>query len=247
MPQNYAALVALFPFALAPAWADAVAITAVAVNGSVTGSGSVSVRCDSCPGGAGEGGFSFAGSNTQVGTFSKSVQGSFTDISGRSATVSGSAEQATAASATSVGVDFQDSAIFDGVGAEWSALASLSNQYTLGFTLTTQSLMRLSGSGGMQWYLSGAGLNIGPLFGPFDQTFTADPGDYMLTVSDMMNLIGQPSPIGGGASTHFEQTDQLSLTADFTPIVPEPRWTVGLLASFLILCHFVSCRRREQK
>ena len=112
MRQNHAVLVALFFFALAPAFADLVNVT---VDGTVTGSGMVAVRCDRC-GGPGEDSFSFAGSNAQVGTFSKSGQASFISNSPgvRSVTESGLTEQATAVSANSVSVDFLVSTILDG-------------------------------------------------------------------------------------------------------------------------------------
>lgn len=158
--------------------------------------------------------------------------------------MSGSTEQTTAAFATSLSVEFQVSAIVDGAMLQWGALADLANQYTLGFTLTTASLMHLTASGGAsnggpgRWSLNGDGVHTGSSFGSFDQTFFADPGSYILTVSDTMHVQVGPQ----GQTTHFEQTDSLSLTADF---IPEPRWTVVPLGSLLILWHFVSRRRRH--
>jgi hypothetical protein len=242
MRQNLAALIALFPIVLAPALADVVDVT---VDGTVTGSGTVTVRCDSCPGSAGFGGFSFSGSNAQVGAFSKFGEGSFTDISGRSATVSGLTTQVTAASATSVSVDFQVSAIVDGVGREWGAGADLSNLYKLGFTLTTASWTHLSaawelgGGSNEGWFLDGAGVHLFSSVGSFDETFFADPGRYNLTIFDTKDFGAGP----GEVRTHVESTDRLSLTADFTA-VPEPRWTAVLLALFLILWQFVTPKTR---
>ena len=232
MCPNYPALVALFSSLLTPALADLV--TDVTVNGTVSGTGMVGVRCDSCVGGFGIDNFSFLGLNTGLGAFSKSGQASFTDVGGRSATAFGLSEQTTTVSPTSVSVDIELSAILSGIGGQWSAQEQLGTSYTLGFTLTTASLINLTISGGLPWSLD---------FPPpllVDGLVVANPGRYNVVFGDNQTFGASPM----GLETQVEQTEVYSFRADFTP-VPEPMPITILPASLLMLGHLFLRRRRD--
>ena len=247
MWSRYCAFVAAVSFSVAPALADVVDIT---VSGAVSGSGTAFSACGACDGGFDVHSFDFTGSNSQLGSFSASGQTSASGAPtfGDFVTLTGSTQQTTATSVNSLTIDFLVSAVTDGLGAQWFAQAHLSSEYGLAFTLTTPSLMHLTTtgkeSGLSSWSLNGPFLGSfsGSDFGSFDQTFIAEPGAYSLTILDRLDSSAFPL----GIDTHLEETDSFSLTANFAPIVPEPRWSAIVLVLLAIVSGGGSLKRRRQ-
>src|SRR5258708_19047103 len=203
------------------------------VNGMVSGTVNVFVVCTSpdCEEPVVSDGFSLSGANNQLGTFTRSGQAS---AAGESVFVQ--LQQTTGATVTGLMVDVQTTAIVDGFGLQWSVQGALFNHYSLGFTLSTQSLMHLTGFNRLnfdefqQISLDGPQGPIGVLFdGPapshsFDYSFPLMPGLYTLDVLDESPFFGvgpQPDP---NLNTHVVDFSNFSFNADFTPIVPEPKW-----------------------
>ena len=217
------------------------------VNGAVQGTGGVGIRD------GGEDQFDFSGTNTQLGTFSRSGHASVTQSlpGGRSVVADALIRQTTAVTSSSLSIDLLSQFLVDRpFGGEWGARADLSNSYGLGFTLTTESLMlvtnQLTGTLSSDLpYLTGTGIGS-QIYIPLDQTtFMLGPGQYGIGFYSRNSI--QLGPEGGGED--IPPTNdflQLSLTADFTPI-PEPAWTpvvTGLLAIVSGYAHF---RRRSRK
>jgi hypothetical protein len=241
-------LIALATFVVKPALPDIIGVT---VNGEAGGSGNVtlpcfSVRLPDCPFAPSfiDFPFTFGGPNTQLGMFSASgsTVASSPDSPGF-VIASAEADQTTAANAHSFSVDLRDEAISSGVGAAEFFATSFSNDETLTFTLTTESLLRLTGQ-----------VNFAPPFGSlgvlldshgnvlfaipqgtfsFDDSLILAPGTYQWEESDVSMLF--EGPYGRGES--IDKSSEINVSAQFTPI-PEPRWAwvVPLLSIVLGYC-----------
>ncbi len=235
---------------LTPVSADVIDLN---VNGTVNGAGQFFIVCTSgspgCPDDVAEAEvpINVDGTNTQLGAFTKSAQASFDDVSGRSTSVSVQFQQTTEANPSGFSADVQTTAILNGVGAEWGGRADFFNNYSLEFTLTTESLVHLTtvltGPSFDYLNLEGPGIEIGgPPFTSLDQSFAAGPGQYTLVMA--VYDLGFCICVSGGITTHFSEFSDLSLNAEFIPIVPEPRWGAIVVPVFLtILGCFVSRQR----
>jgi len=235
MWRNYLALGALFSFSPTPALADVVNVT---VNGLLEGSGSIVALCAN-PAGCGFGvGYEEADlepftlateSNDQLGIVSESG----VTTAAQRVTFSGSVQQTISASPTSISLDLQTSASVDALGGDWSAPFHLVNDLTLGWTLTTESLMHLT----MQlpdFAVFPCFVEAPDFFASCPTSTTLDqllgPGSYTLLAAD---------ELGPGFGPYLtpsqdELSENLSLTADFTT-VPEPRWAISVLAALFSL------------
>ncbi len=230
MLRTYPVLLALASFAASPALADLVDVT---FGGGAGGSGSIVARCFTSPDCADQEFLSFNGTNNNQDNFSAS--GSVT-AAGR-VTLSGLVQQTTDVSPTSFSVDLQTLATLGATGLQWGASVNITNSYFLQFTLTTESLMHLSefGNSFSPQICLLYGANLDPSIpcldgGSFNQSFTLGPGTYGLSLGDQLIAYSfNAQPLG----THDEIMDQLVLTADFTA-VPEPRWSVAILAGLLM-------------
>jgi len=235
---------------LTTALADVVQVN---VNGMVNGTVNVFVLCTSPECGDNEGSFVWdglgvSGTNTQLGTFTRSGQASAADPEGRFASVLVQFQQTTEATATSLALDVQTTATVDGLGGQWSVQnGDLVNQISLGFTLTTESLAHWTGSslGRLETYqqisLNGPQGPIGmPFPGPGDYSFPLMAGQYTLEVLDDSPDFGVGPE---GVNTDVVESSNFSLNADFTTIVPEPRWCALVAVSLAVLWGFLRCRR----
>lgn len=254
MWRNYSVLLAIVPWSVVPAVAD---VVDVIFGGAVTGGGGFVDHCPTCPGGVEQGGFSLSGMNNNADDFTTS---GISDPTSR-VVMSGFAQQVTTVSPTSWNVDLETLATLDAAGAEWGADVNISTSYFLSFTLTTESVMHLTetvnvGSPPSDGYLpndvcfldnTDSSIYISlPCFnnGSFDQSFTLGSGTYGLEITEQ--LLAPSFNQGPGFETHDVLTDHWVLTADFTPVVPEPRWTfVVPVALLVVISGAASLRKRR--
>ena len=238
-------LLALGFLIASPALADV--ITDVTVNGSISGTGTMTLRCffqGSPPPGCYQvvpGRYiqnvntSFSTTNTQLGNLSNSSLG--TGVGPTDLHLS--ASQSTAATADSLSVDLFTSFSIFPIGAVINGYhVDLQNSIAVGFDLTTESLLQVSGFlffGDTQLFDS----NGNPLFtGPCcSGPLILEPGMYQFTQSLPITR-GASFPFGDpGIRTNIESV----LDAKFTPI-PEPRGP-GLI--LLIGIGGLACMRRR--
>jgi hypothetical protein len=257
MWRNYAVLLAIASFSVSPALADLVDVT---VSGGADFSGSVVARCEglpnpSCPNpgqGFDQEFLLFAGTNNNQDNFSASDS----VTADNRVTLSTSVQQITDVSANSISVDLQSLATVDAFGAEWGAGYNggppplILNAYLLDFTLTTESGVFLTGlgecSGGNGCYLENGDGSINIPITSGNQSFTLGPGAYSLTLHNELDAVFGPDGYGCSPPVcNSMASSGLSLTADFTPIVPEPRWASFLLATLLVVAVYASGRRRR--
>jgi hypothetical protein len=243
MLKRLARFTAVVFLIVSPALADL--ITDVTVNGSVSGTGNMTLRCffqGSPPPGCAQAlplvyiqdvSTSFSATNTQVGDFSDSSQA--TGIGPTELDII--ASQSTTATADSLSVDLYTAfSIFMRAPIHYYDV-SLQNSIAVGFELTTESLLQVSGYLGLgdtQLFDS----NGNPLFtGPCcNSSLILGPGMYKFTQSLPMTADGG-FPVFDHEGTYFVS----ELDANFTPI-PEPRWT-GLTALIALGC-LAYCRQR---
>jgi hypothetical protein len=207
-------------------------------------SGSVIVRCDTCPGGFGESSAVVPISSTPN-SFSGRV--SFTDPgTGRTGIVTGQVTQNNSSTSDSFDVGVMQAVTFGGVGAEWAGQGTVSDNFTVAFTLTTASSLDLSNStsGGFSVGLLGVSLqdSMGNVefsspSGAFDTTLLLAPGAYTLTSTNVIMVPGGPGVIGQTFEADFD------LSADFTQ-VPEPSRTPVVMIACLTLVGIVASRRK---
>jgi hypothetical protein len=82
-----------------------------------------------------------------------------------------------------------------------------------------------------------------PFYGPGDYSFPLMAGQYTLEALDDSPDFGVGPQ--GGPNFHDVEFSNFSLNADFTPIVPEPRWGALVAVSLAVLWRFLSRRRHS--
>ena len=222
-----------------PALSDIVNITFMQELGI---SGSVLVRCDTCPGGAG-----MSSNVVPISSTPTSVSGivSFTDPStGRMAAVTDQITQNNSSTSGSFDVGVIEDITISGVGAEWSANGSDADQFTVSFALTTESSLDLSNTtdgtvAAISLMDSMGNVVFSSPNGAFDTSILLAPGTYTLAGHDVFNASG--FPMGFTTSEKFEA--DFNLSADFTA-VPEPAATWFLSIPFLVCAAVVASRRK---
>ena len=231
-------LLALGFLIASPALADV--ITDVTVSGSVSGTGNLTVVCyfsGSPPPGCYQvvpGRYiqnvstSFSATNTQLGDFSDSsqVSGGFPPIY-----LVISASQSTTATADSLSSDLFTVFSIPPAGAGGYDVR-IQNSIVIGFDLTTESLLQVSGYFGSDSQLLDS--NGNPIVGCCSSSLVLEPGMYEFTQSLPLTAAGSFLTCGGGCG-HVSGS---VLDAKFTPI-PEPRW-----AGFTLLIALACWRPR---
>lgn len=250
MSRKLFLIVGLTALSISPAIADVIEVT---VDGSVSGSGTATTDCGllspeppECvpsPGGppVDAVSYSFASTNTQLGTFSDS--GSATGVNG---SAEGQASQDVTAMSDSIGITLSASHTIQGAVLYYSGTES--DSVTVDFDLTSLSEASLSGSGFIE----------PGMFAPAAGELLDSNGNVILTVPNSpagVTVLLQPGlyelstgaqvfPTGGGPSGGGTFTDlQLDFGGTFTP-VPEPRGALFAVLFFgLLVARFVSRRR----
>ncbi len=249
---NILSALAVAPLLVLPAFAD---VIDVGISGSVNGSGDLVIVC--CSGeGVARNSFSFSGTNTQLGTFSRSGQASAmgTGDGDRTLTASGLVQQKTEVASNSFTIDLVSQFIVPSMtGAEWGVNGSLSNDYEMGFTLTAESSMHLTSqisSGGAFSIFSPVadlesfgGIPIIDLTSPgaSDLTLTLEPGQYSINFFAGTEFQHGPHGIFNPETDDFAN---LSLSATFA--VPEPHWT-PLVPGLLGIGYCIIQQRRRAR
>jgi hypothetical protein len=189
------------------------------------GSGSVLVRCDTCPFGAGISN-SFSTSSSTPNSFTGIV--SFTDPgTGRSATVTDNVEQDDASNAMGFSADVMEDITISGIGVEWAAEGTAFDNFTVDFTVTAQSLLQLTGllppsamtptAVSVELMNSEGDLLLVALDPFFSESLTLAPDTYELLGSVFYQVDRGPS----GFFTDLPFSSGFDLSADFKSI-PEP-------------------------
>ena len=237
MWRNYSVLLVVLLFTVSPALADLVDVT---VSGDAGANGVVGARCEppgppACPNPGQEFDsepLTFFGTNNNQDNFT--ISGSVTAAS--RATLSASAQQITDVSPNNISVDLQEVATTDVLGAEWGAGAEdnaplMLSSYFLDFTLTTESSIQVTKTGCSSGVYtlcvldnSDGSINIPLTNGGL---FTLEPGAYVLTLHNELNATFGPP------EEHETANSGLLVTADFTPVVPEPRLSIFVPVAML--------------
>jgi hypothetical protein len=139
--------------------------------------------------------------------------------------------------------------VIRGVGGEWSAQGEDDDNFTVDFTVTTESLLQLTGlvTGTTQTVelKDSAGDIIfnspNEPFGSFDSLLTLAPGTYELLGSASFQVGGGPS----GFTTDLPFSSGFDLSADFTA-VPEPTGIPIILLGLFAAAGIVAERRRRR-
>ncbi len=249
MWRNYSVLLAVAAFC-APIMADIVDVT---FGGTATANadvGAIHSNCSPdqyyCPV---EEFLSFSYDNNNQDNFMAS--GSVT--ADNRVTLSASVQQITEVSPNSLSVDLQESATVDAFGRGWGvgpAMGTgplLMNSYQLDFTLTTESLVNTGGCSSPQssCFLNNADSSIFIVLTDANQSFSLDRGMYSLWLHDELSGIFSPSCCG--PDYHQGANSGLLFTADFTPIVPEPRWGAFVLSTTLGVMSWASWVKRRRR
>jgi hypothetical protein len=248
--RNYSRLLAIVSLSVSPALADVVGVT---FTGNADFSGSVIARCFSSPSCYDQEFLSSSYTNNNQNNFTASGSVTADDR----VTLSTSVQQITDVSPTSFSVDLQSLATVDAFGAEWGAGTNggpaplILNAVYLDFTLTTESGMDLTELGGFSAGDSYCSLNNTDLSVNIslpcrtsDQFFLLGPGSYVLSLHDELNASFGPN---GYPFPEQMETDGMMMNADFTPIVPEPRWGTFLPAAVpVVFLGYASLRRRRR-
>ncbi len=212
---------ALATLTVVPALPD---IMDVGFSPGLGGSGSVLVRCDTCPGGAGSSD-SFSSFSSTPNSFTGTV--SFTDPgTGRSAAVTDNVKENDASNATSFSVDVTEDITFDAVGVDWGAQGEDNDDFKVDFTVTTESLLQLTApftaldaptATSVELMDSKGDLLFETFDDPFSGSLMLGPGTYELDGTVAYQADGFPQGFG----THLPFSSEFDLSADFKS-VPEP-------------------------
>jgi hypothetical protein len=237
MLKRISFLIGLAALATGPALAD---VIDVIVDGSVSGSGSVSVACGITTPGCepiGDGryrltsSYTFAGSNTELGPFDDSGSATSPIFP---ASVGGYADQDTTATSDTLNIE-----LMGGHFASTSPTytASESDTVSVSFDLTERSLIELSGGA---YAFPSEPSDVGELLDSNGNEILVLPNSPSSVFADLgpglYRLDASASGGGqGGLVSFVDDTDfDLNLDATFSPIaVPEPRWV--LFAAFLAI------------
>jgi len=193
-----------------------------------------------------------SGPNTQSG------QATVGDGEGDYMTVSVSGQQTEVYTPTSFGVDLlmTASVVESGYGIGGGSAELWTEGFPGGFpegglTAPTAGQIHITVSGsetgggfgwsgiGPFWDLYGSGTSPSPIvsgdWAPTDETLTVGPGDYFIQyyVSGAFSTMSD-----GDWPVDFEISQTDSLSIDFTPSVPEPRW-IAVIPAALLLLQFV--------
>jgi hypothetical protein len=227
--------------AISPAFADIINVT---VNGSVSGSGSVTVACaegtPGCMGGRLTVPYSFSSSNTSLGAFSDSGSATAPNFP---ASVSSFVSQDSSAT-----TDTLDIMLMGGHSAANAPLffASESGSISVSFDLTEASLIDLSGGG------FGIGPDVGELLDSQGNVILTLPNSPAHVFADLEpgTYSIEASASGGGSGTFVGNVNvidfQSSLDASFTALpIPEPKGTpfAALLGALIGACALARTRR----
>ena len=241
--------------AIGPALADIVDVT---VNGSVSASGSVTTICFvpecmsidsgqfvSFP-------FSFTATNTQLGQFSASGGVSSPGPPETNfASIQANMSENTTATADALEITLSQNAMSGGVAP--AAFASLNESIAVSFNLTEESKIQLntdnpeedaSSTNSVELLDSKGNVILVVPCGDFSCSTVStvlQPGTYQLDDS-----FDNGASLRGGSEEGFSA----DLNASFTPVVPEPRWTIiaTLLAALLggnVMSRRETVKRRE--
>jgi hypothetical protein len=238
--------------AIGPILADIVNVT---VNGSVSGSGSVTTYClvpecmtpdsgqfTSFP-------FSFSATNTQLGLFAASGGASSTGPPETDpASVQADLFENTTATADALEITLSQDVNSGGVA--FSADATLNESIAVSFNLTEESKIQLSdifgGDGSPTNSVDlldskGNVILVVPcgMFSCSTVSTVLPPGTYQLDES----FDNDGSVRGEGGEEDFSS----DLNAGFTPVVPEPRWTIIATLLVALLGGYVMSRRETVK
>lgn len=233
MLRTFCLSIALGLLAVNPGLADL--ITNVSVNGSISGSGVVTTGVPST--GEKTHPFSFSGTNTQLGGISRT--GGFGDSGAE-------ADQSATATASSLAISM-DGMVFvsQDQGPVPHFSAGVNNSISLTFTLTVESLMRLSS---MFFSELPSGSDSGSLLDSMGNVILAlpfnnlpfptalEPGTY--TFEEALTGFTE---IDFPRSEFISEAQLFDLRAQFAA-VPEPRWAWVAPMGLLILGY---CRRRK--
>jgi hypothetical protein len=238
--------------AIGPTLADVVDVT---VNGSISGSGYVTTYClvPECDAFFNNGQFatfpfSFSATNiTQLGVFGASGGASSTGPPETDpASIQASVSENTTATADALEITLsQDTAPSDLAIAGFS----LNDVIAVSFNLTEESKIQLTDDIGGELSVfsnsvelldsTGNVILVGPceVFG-CSVSMVLPPGTYQLD-DQMFN--------SGGSLGSFDQFFSADLNASFTPVVPEPRWTIIATLLAALLGGYVMSRRETVK
>ena len=235
--------------AIGPTLADVVDVT---VNGSVSVSGSVTTYClvPECM--SPESGqfttfpFSFSATNTQLGVFVASGGASSTGPPETDpASVQADVFENTTATADALEITLSQDIVSGGVA--FSADATLNESIAVSFNLTEESKIQLtdnpdegdeSSTNSIELLDSTGNVMLVVPCGEFTCSTVStvlQPGTYQLDDSIV---------VGGFLRGEFADFSSGVLNASFTPVVPEPRWTIIATLLAALLGGYVMSRRR---
>ncbi len=240
MPRGSRLLIVLLT--VIPAFPDVVNVT---VDGSASGNGSVSVFCyaEDCSSEGYSADLSFAGTNTALGVFNTSGSASLSDPADQFLSLMGQAQQTTAAAAGDLSLDLKDSESSSPITPASSWAMNVENDVWVTFTLTTQSILQLSGDNGFAFGFFSQGSLLDqegnvilaiPSTSMINLQLTLEPGTYQLS---------ELTEATTGLLVGVSESQDLSLNATFTSITPEPRWTIF---GPLLLLALWRCRVRSR-
>jgi hypothetical protein len=238
--------------AIGPALADIVDVT---VNGSVSGSGSVTTYCFVPECMSPDSGqfvsfaFSFTATNTQLGPFVASGGASSPGPPETNfASIQASISENTTASADALEITLSQNAIVEDVAP--AASASLNESIAVSFNLTAESKIQLINVNPEE---DASSTNSVELLDSKGNVILVVPcGDFSCPTVSTVLLPGtyqlDDSMVSGGAialgSPEFFFAD---LNASFTQVVPEPRWTIIATLLAAVLGGYVMSRRETVK
>jgi hypothetical protein len=233
--------------AIGPALADIVNVT---VNGSVSGSGSVTTYCFVPECMSPDSGqfvsfpFSFTATNTQLGLFVTSGGASSPGPPETNfASIQASMSENTTATADALEITLSQNFMSEDVAP--SAFASLNESTAVSFNLTAESNIQLTDNpegdapftNSVELLDSKGNVILVVPCGNFSCSTVStvlEPGTYQL--DDSMSS-------GGGIAVGSPEFFSADLNASFTPVVPEPRWTIIATLLAALLGGYVMSRR----
>jgi hypothetical protein len=233
-------------------------IILLSATGGVSGSGDASATTDLT---SQFQNFNFSDPESGSGSATASAQGTFSE---EDASVQASVSQGYSVSDNNISISMQSS----GSGTEQgvfafplysaSADANVTSDLSLEFELTNTYMVQLSGSmamiinplSGLSSGDQSAGLDGTFFTNDSNQMFAGIGGQFLLTPG-IYTMSADSSwlafAVGGPFNPHeFDTTAELSFNADFTPIVPEPQWSVLILALLVVVWHLIFLRRHRQ-